>query len=77
MPESGLYIKAARAQHADGALSHLRAPHGKTQARSGGEAEAITLLRLEKPLKETAAVSGKLEKDFFLVTPMSDQPDIA
>jgi len=40
-------------------------------------AEAITLLRIQKPVEVTAAVPGKLEKEFFLVTPVSDIPDIA
>jgi len=38
--------------------------------------EAITLLRLQKPVEVTAAVPGKLEKEFFLVTPVNDIPDI-
>lgn len=37
-------------------------------------AQTIALPGLKKPLKPTAAVSGKLEKELLLMTLMSDLP---
>jgi len=40
-------------------------------------AQAVTLLRLKKPLEPPTPVSGKLEKELLLVTPMGNMPDVA
>jgi hypothetical protein len=40
-------------------------------------AKAIALPGFKQPLEITATVSGKFQKKFFLVTPMSNMPDIA
>jgi hypothetical protein len=39
------------------------------------DAEAIALPRLKQPLEVTAAVAGKFQEEFLLMTPMGDMPN--